>query len=124
MTRRTTERRQRFNHLIGVDRCRVAYRFADGSIQTQSFDETTESMAKATAAANLTPFGSDRPISVEIYLGQFVARGQTDCEWTDLRQLAIGQPTDDNGVDWAISLPAIDPTAPTGQLGMFEGGAA
>ncbi len=118
MTRRTTERRRRFNHLIGVERCRVVYRFADGSIQTQSFDEATESIAKATAAANLTPFATDRPIAVEIYLGQFVAKGQTDCEWADLRQLAVGQPTDPSGIDWAT------PLSTTGQLGMFEGGAA
>lgn len=121
--RKMTQRRQRFNHLIGVDRCRVVYRFADESIQTQSFDERTEDQAKATAAANLSPFGNDRPVSIEIYLGQFVAKGATDCEWSDVRQLATGEPTP-KGIQWAAADRSTPPNGDHSQLGLFGGGAA
>ncbi len=118
-----TERRQRFNHLIGVDRYRVVFRFGDGSVQTQSFDERTEDRAKAAAAANLAPAGWERPVSIEILLGQFNAVGPTDCEWRDTRRLAAGAPEVGTGIVWQATDEPVQPAGGAGgQLGLFEGG--
>lgn len=102
-----------YGHLCGVDRLRLVAIYSDGRRLTESFDETTEDAAKATAAALCPPPGvaghGDDVTGFEVFLGQWSAIGSTDCEWTDTRAVCQGRVTCE-GVGWsAAAAPGPDP---------------
>lgn len=88
---RPTERRQRFEHLLGIDRYRIVLRWADGSFETESYDETTIDRAKSSASTLLAPatYTAVGPVVVEIWFGHFQAIGGNDCQWEDVRLTAV-----------------------------------